>query len=139
HVTGVQTCALPILNNRFQVMAQYRKQVMLPLLRQERQRVDDSVRHLFRRARRLLGREASLLQPHQQKRVQSLLEHNQTLRIIHEKHAALQQSWNRTSSNGHEMVQALKDWCAQAEATRIRVLQDFAADRRTYRQEPATV
>ncbi|NLY57268.1 MAG: acyl-CoA desaturase, partial [Gammaproteobacteria bacterium] len=52
------------------------------------------------------------------------------------KQQSLQQIWGRTSSNGHEMVQALKDWCAQAEATRIRVLEDFAAHLRTYSLQP---
>ena len=140
-IAGKQTLDLDtaraILNNRFQIMAQYRQRVMRPLARQEMQRVDHSMRHLLRRAKRLLGRETSLLAPQQLARIQYVLEHNQTLRIIHEKHQALQQIWSRTSSNGHDMVQALKDWCAQAEATRIRVLADFAAHLRTYALQPA--
>lgn len=135
-IAGKQTLDLDtaraILNNRFQVMAQYRRTVIRPLVRQEMQRVDDSMRQLLRHVRRLMGREASLLEPQQQAHIQRVLEHNQALRIIHEKHVALQQIWSRTSSNGHEMVQALRDWCAQAEATRIRVLADFAAHLRTY-------
>ncbi|MFA5677799.1 MAG: acyl-CoA desaturase [Pseudomonas sp.] len=141
-IEGKQTLDLDtaraILNNRFQVMAQYRKTVIRPLVRQEMQRVDDSMRHLLRRAKRLLGREASLLKPQQQARVQTLLEQSQTLRVMHEKQVALQQIWGRTSSNGHEMVQALMEWCAQAEATRIRVLADFAAHLRTYTLQPTT-
>lgn len=142
-IEGKQTLdmdtARAILNNRFQIMAQYRKAVIRPLLRQEMQRVDDSLRHLFRRAKRLLGRESSLLAPQQHARIQSALEHSQSLRIIHEQHMALQKIWSRTSSNGHDMVLALKEWCAQAEATRIRVLEDFAAHLRTYTLQPSAV
>src|SRR5690606_1363322 len=54
--------AMAILNNRFQIMAQYRKLVIKPLVQLELQRADASVRHQFRRAKRLLSREPSLLQ-----------------------------------------------------------------------------
>lgn len=140
-IEGKQTMdmdtAMAILNNRFQIMAQYRKQVIKPLAQQEMQRVDDSVRHLFRRAKRLLGRETSLLEPQQEAKIQTILEQSQPLRIIYEKRLALQQIWTRTSSNGHEMLQALSDWCAQAEATGIKALRDFAAQLRTYSLQPA--
>ena len=139
-IEGKQTLdmdtAMAILNNRFQIMAQYRKQVIKPLAQQEMQRVDDSVRHLFRRAKRLLGRETSLLEPQQEAKIQTILEQSQSLRIIYEKRLALQQIWTRTSSNGHEMLQALSDWCAQAEATCIKALRDFAAQLRTYSLQP---
>lgn len=141
-IEGKQTLDLDtaraILNNRFQVMAQYRRTVIRPLVRQEMQKVDDSMRHLLRRAKRLLGRESSLLAPQQHARIQSALEQSQPLRTIHEQHVALQKIWSRTSSNGHDMVQALKDWCAEAEATRIRVLEDFAAHLRTYTLQPSS-
>src|SRR5690606_6201279 len=130
-IQGKQTLdmdtAMAILNNRFQIMAQYRKQVIKPLVQQEMHRVDASVRHLFRRAKRLLGREPSLLEPQQEARIQTILEQSQALRITYEKRLALQQIWTRTSSNGHEMLQALSDWCTQAEATGIKALRDFAA------------
>ncbi|MFD2882477.1 acyl-CoA desaturase [Pseudomonas lini] len=53
--------AMAILNNRFQIMAQYRKLVIAPLVKQELEKVDHSVRHQFYRAKRLLSRETSLL------------------------------------------------------------------------------
>ncbi|UAW98306.1 acyl-CoA desaturase [Halopseudomonas nanhaiensis] len=139
-VEGKQTLdmdtAMAILNNRFQIMAQYRKLVIKPLLRQELQKMDDSVRHVFRRAKRLLSREPSLLEPRQEERVQTMLSHSQTLRVIYEKRLALQQIWGRTSANGHDMLQALRDWCAQAEASGIKSLQDFAMVLRSYSLQP---
>lgn len=140
-VEGKQTLdmdtAMAILNNRFQIMAQYRKLVIKPLLRQELHKMDDSVRHVFRRAKRLLSREPSLLEPRQEERVQTMLSHSQSLRIIYEKRLALQQIWGRTSANGHDMLHALREWCAQAEASGIKALQDFAATLRTYSLQPA--
>ncbi|RHW20676.1 delta-9 fatty acid desaturase DesA [Pseudomonas jilinensis] len=129
--------AMAILNNRFQIMAQYRKLVIKPLVQQELERVDASVRHLFRRAKKLLSRETSLLGNQQQERIERMLDHSQALKVIYEKRLALQQIWGRTSANGHDMLQALRDWCQQAEASGIKALQEFAATLRTYSLQPA--
>ena len=141
-VEGKQTLdmdtAMAILNNRFQIMAQYRKLVIKPAVRSELARMDESVRHLFRRAKRLLSRETSLLDDRHQARIQTMLEHSQALKVIYEKRLALQQIWGRTSANSHEMLQALKDWCNQAEESGIKTLQEFADSLRTYSLRPAS-
>jgi hypothetical protein len=87
--------AMAILNNRFQIMAQYRKLVIGPLVKQELEKVDHSVRHQFHRAKRLLSRETSLLDDRHHVRIQNMLEHSQALKVIYEKRLALQQIWAR--------------------------------------------
>ncbi|MBI6955832.1 fatty acid desaturase [Pseudomonas sp. B21-023] len=128
--------AMAILNNRFQIMAQYRKLVIGPLVKQELDKVDTSVRHRFRRAKRLLSRETSLLQDRHHARIESLLAHSQALKTIYEKRLALQQIWARTSANGHDMLAAMKDWVHEAEASGIQSLRDFAAQLKTYSLRP---
>ena len=129
--------AMAILNNRFQIMAQYRKLVIKPLVQHELQRADGSVRHQFRRAKRLLSREPSLLQDDQQARIDVILEQSQSLRVIYEQRLALQQIWTRTSANGHEMLAAMKQWVQDAEASGIQSLREFAEHLRTYSLKPA--
>ncbi|AZL76228.1 fatty acid desaturase [Pseudomonas sichuanensis] len=128
--------AMAILNNRFQIMAQYRKLVIGPLVKQELDKVDASVRHRFRRAKRLLSRETSLLQDRHHVRIESMLAHSQALKTIYEKRLALQQIWARTSANGHDMLAAMKDWVHEAEASGIQSLRDFAAQLKTYSLRP---
>ena len=128
--------AMAILNNRFQIMAQYRKLVIGPLVKQELARVDASVRHHFRRAKRLLSRETSLLQDRHHVRIESMLAHSQALKTIYEKRLALQQIWARTSANGHDMLAAMKDWVHDAETSGIHALRDFAAQLKTYSLRP---
>ena len=130
--------AMAILNNRFQIMAQYRKLVIAPLVKQEVAKADASVRHHFRRAKRLLSRETSLLDESHQARIQRMLEDSQALKVIYEKRLALQQIWVKTSSNGHEMLEAIKQWVADAEASGIQSLRDFAEQLKTYSLRPAT-
>ncbi|MGK9066332.1 delta-9 fatty acid desaturase DesA [Stutzerimonas chloritidismutans] len=129
--------AMAILNNRFQIMAQYRKQVIGPLVRLEVERADASVRHHLRRAKRLLAREPSLLQDDQHARIAVILEQSQSLKVIYEQRLALQQIWTRTSANGHEMLNAIKQWVQDAEASGIQSLREFAEQLRTYSLAPA--
>ncbi|KTS75216.1 aminotransferase [Pseudomonas oryzihabitans] len=129
--------AMAILNNRFQIMAQYRKQVIGPLLRQERVSAAPSQRPLFRRARSLLARETSLLKTRHKVRIDELLEHSQTLKLIYEKRLALQQIWARTSANGHDMLAATRQWIGEAEASGIHSLREFAEQLKTYSLRPA--
>ncbi|APQ11796.1 aminotransferase [Pseudomonas oryzihabitans] len=129
--------AMAILNNRFQIMAQYRKQVIGPLLRQERVSAAPSQRPLFRRARSLLARETSLLKTRHKVRIDELLEHSQALKLIYEKRLALQQIWARTSANGHDMLAATRQWIGEAEASGIHSLREFAEQLKTYSLRPA--
>ncbi|GAB6388795.1 delta-9 fatty acid desaturase DesA [Stutzerimonas marianensis] len=129
--------AMAILNNRFQIMAQYRKLVIGPLVRLELERADTSVRHHLRRAKRLLAREPSLLHDEQQARIAVILEQSQSLKVIYEQRLALQQIWTRTSANGHEMLNAIKQWVQEAEASGIQSLREFAEHLRTYSLMPA--
>jgi hypothetical protein len=129
--------AMAILNNRFQIMAQYRKLVIAPLVKQELEKVDHSVRHQFHRAKRLLSRETSLLDERHHLRIQGMLEHSQALKVIYEKRLALQQIWLKTSSNGHDMLAAIKEWVHEAEASGIQSLRDFAHQLKTYSLRPS--
>lgn len=131
--------AMAILNNRFQIMAQYRKLVIAPLVKQELAKVDISVRHQFRRAKRLLAREPSLLQDTQQQRIDAMLAQSQALKVIYEKRLALQQIWVKTSANGHDMLEAIKQWVNEAEASGIQSLRDFAEQLKTYSLRPAAM
>jgi len=128
--------AMAILNNRFQIMAQYRKLVIGPLVKQELDRVDTSVSHHFRRAKRLLSRETSLLEDRHHVRIESMLAHSQALKTIYEKRLALQQIWARTSANGHDMLAAMKEWVHEAETSGIHALRDFASQLKTYSLRP---
>ena len=129
--------AMAILNNRFQIMAQYRKLVIGPLVKQELAKADESVRHLFRRAKRLLSRETSLLEERHHARIQDLLAQSQSLQVIYEKRLALQQIWVKTSANGHDMLAAIKQWVHEAEASGIQSLREFAEQLKTYSLRPA--
>ena len=92
---------------------------------------------LSRRVRKLLVREPVLLDNTAQSRLREVLASNQALQTVHEFRERLRQMWSGANMSNEKLVQHLKEWIAQAEASRIKVLQDFAASLRGYAMQPA--
>lgn len=117
---------------RFQVMARYTREVVLPMLRDERKRASKTSRSLLRRARLLLVRDSFIMEPAQKTRLASVLENFQNLRIVYQFRNNLQDIWNRSTASQKELLEALQVWCQQAEATKIDALLRFARRLKTY-------
>ncbi len=76
---------MAIINNRFQIMVQYKKMVIGPMVRDEKSRACTKTRKLFNSARKFLAREHSLLIPDHQERIGKLLDSSHVLKTIYEK------------------------------------------------------
>ena len=122
---------LAIVNNRFKIMAQYQKTVIAPLVKYEYDRVKGSERELLRRARILLSRELSLLEQGQLRSIENIVESREVLRVIYEKRLALQAIWEKIK-NSNERIDALNEWCRQAEESGIHALQEFSKHLKSY-------
>jgi stearoyl-CoA desaturase (Delta-9 desaturase) len=121
-----------LMQNRFQVMARYRREVISPVFREEKARASDATRDFFRRANSLLHRDESLMSERGRERLSKLVAENETLAAIYQYRLRLQEIWSRTSNNSQEMVDALCEWCREAEASGIRALQEFSAQLKAY-------
>jgi len=126
-----------IANNRFDIMRQYRKRVMEPVLRQQKALMDDEIRPRYRKIRRLLSRDITLIKPAEKAHLDTALESNQALRKIYEMSHELQALWRSRGVKPQEKLQALMHWCREAEASGIRYLEDFAAHLRAYSLRPS--
>ena len=121
-----------LITHRFQVMARYRRDVIMPVFREEKQRACDATRAFFRRAGGLLHRDETLIDEQAKRRLTQLTEHNETLATIYQYRLRLQAIWGRTSQSSQEMLDALVQWCQEAEASGIEALQEFAGRLRGY-------
>ena len=121
-----------ILTNRFRVMAYYCKDVLLPVLREERRHLSTSAQGLFKHARRLLVRDETLLDHQARAKLDELLSVSKRLKIAYVYKQRLQQIWKRSTVDHDALLFALREWCRQAEAAGISVLQDFARGLRGY-------
>ena len=128
-----------VLTNRFQVLARYGREVALPVLRQERARADASVRALLRQARAALLRDESLVNDEARARLQRALERSRELRVVWQFRERVQAVWARSAASQKERLEALQEWCSQAEATGIEALAAFASRLRGYALRPLRI
>lgn len=127
-----------LLKFRMQVMATYAREVVIPTLREERQKASDKGRAMLRRAKSALIREESLMGPKQQTRLQVILDNFQSLNTTYEFRQRLQDIWNQRQASQKELMDALQEWCQQAEATGLEALERFSMRLRQLVPQEAT-
>ena len=125
-----------VVLNRFYIMAEFARTVIIPVLRMELRRMDKSYRQFLKRHRKLLLREETQMSEYERHYLQDLLKASQSLRIVHEYRQQLQALWGRTTASHEKLLAALQDWCTQAEASGIQALQEFARSLRSYTLQP---
>jgi fatty-acid desaturase len=121
-----------LAHNRFQVMARYRREVIRPVLREEKARASEAARAAIRRAKSVFWRNERLIGEREQRRLERARAYSERLEAIYQYRLRLQQIWSRTSQSSTEMVDALRQWCRDAEQSGIDALEDFARQLRAY-------
>ncbi|CDZ75862.1 Fatty acid desaturase [Legionella massiliensis] len=124
-----------VIGNRFQIMSHYYSRVVRPILQHERS-VNKADKRLFQRAGSLFRRQDSLLSPKAKSRLQALLERYERLRMVYNYRQSLQNIWLKTASSQKELVDALQQWCKQAEESGLEVLRQFAIQIKGYVPQP---
>lgn len=121
-----------VVLGRLYVMADFGRNVVAPVLREELRKADDSRRRVLKRTKVLLLREEARLDDRDRARLRSVLDMSQALCTVYEFRMSLQSLWNRTTVSHEKLLASLQDWCMQAEASGIQVLQEFAQSLRGY-------
>ena len=127
-----------VVNNRFQVMSHYYNRVVRPILRHVKESdVESKIdKKLVQRAGALLRREEGLLSPRANTRLQALLERYEQLRVVYNYRRSLQNVWLKTAASQKDLVEALQQWCKQAEESGLEVLHQFAQQLKGYVPKP---
>jgi stearoyl-CoA desaturase (delta-9 desaturase) len=120
-----------LLLNRFQIMARYSREVIAPVFAQEAQKANQAESGFLSRAKKLLVRESSLLDDAAKLRLEQFLETHKPMQVVYQFKERLRDLWAQTSMKEKEMVEALQKWCAEAEATGVSALKEFAAHLKT--------
>ena len=121
-----------VIVNRMHILREYTRNVTLPVFRNELNR-----QGITRRARRLLIRRPQLLDEASRQRLRALLANNPKLATVVEFRERLQALWEGRHVSNERLIAQLKEWCAQAEASGIKVLQDYARALKHYTVAPA--
>jgi len=125
-----------VVTARFHVMAQFTRDVLHHVHREELKKADPSDREswtLLKRAKRLMVRETALLDETARSVLRKALEINATFKTVYAMKQKLADVWQRSATTQEHLRHAIEEWCHQAEATGIKALQDFSRKLRCYR------
>ena len=124
-----------IIVTRMHVLRDYTRHVTLPVLRMEKAKAAGD--RALKRARMLMVRQPQLLDDAAKERLRELLSENAALETVHEFRERLQALWSGANVSNERLLAQLKDWCNEAEASGIQVLEEFAARLRGYQLQMA--
>jgi len=121
-----------LISGRFHVMADYARQVINKVHREEIKNAETATRKLLKPSRVLLVRESSLMDDKQKNMLARCLEQSRALAVVYEFREQLQQIFAERSATPERLLTQLQEWCRRAEATGIAALEDFAQSLRCY-------
>ena len=123
-----------LIRNRFHVLKLYGAQVIGPVLKAEFKGAH--ARRRLRRFRKWLTREDLVLNSQQRKTLEDAIRQSNTLKIVVEFKQRLK-ALMQPSVKDTDRLARLQEWCANAEATGIKTLDDFAKQLRGYSMRTA--
>jgi stearoyl-CoA desaturase (delta-9 desaturase) len=123
-----------VIANRYDVMAKYAKSVR-HAFREEFEHLKHKAEleaRFLKSSRKLMQREPGKLESSQKAQLVELFQHSKALETMHQMRVELGAIWERSHSTRDQLLQQLQDWCARAEASGIKSLQDFSLRLRSY-------
>lgn len=129
-------CVRAMVTSRLHIMADYAKQVTLPVLKAEMLQADSSYREALKRVQKAIIRERSRMTAPQIENLNQILHDNLQLQTVYEYQQRLTELWSRKYKNNESMLRAILEWCQEAEKTGIRVLEEFARSLKGYSLQP---
>ncbi|KZY29107.1 MULTISPECIES: fatty acid desaturase [unclassified Oleiphilus] len=124
---------MAIIHNRFYVLSQYHKNVMIPVIQAQKAKMQEQEKIMFKKAKKLLVREENLVKSTEKSRINEMLDHDVMIKTIYEMSQALQDIWKKhPGSRFQEKLNELSEWCKQAEKSGIESLEEFAKSLRHY-------
>ncbi len=126
-----------VVSNRLHVMADDRRMVVKRVHREEVKKAPLDLRAKLKPLARLMARAEDRLDEVERGALDEALGLNQRLETVYGFRQRLQEIYEQRSTSRESLLQALQEWCVQAETTGIQALQDFARSLRGYTLQPA--
>jgi stearoyl-CoA desaturase (delta-9 desaturase) len=124
-----------VIANRFHVLKLYGRRVIAPVVHADVE--EDFPRPQLVRLRKLMIREDDS-DPKARQWLETALQGNQTLQTVYHFKQQLKALWGQQSGKtDSDRLKRLQTWCAEAEASGIRVLRDFAQQLQAYTAQAA--
>lgn len=130
--------ALAAANDRFRIMAQFKRQVMAVHLRED-QRIRLSAGKHYRRLSRWLTQSQEQWDETRKEWMHDFFARHPELHNLYHLKEELEQLWTLRTRSKDELVEAFKAWCEKAEGAGVQTLADFSAMLKQYSLQPAPV
>lgn len=124
-----------VVANRFHILKLYGSRVARPVLSAECKKATGAALQRLRWLRKLIIREGVELDANLKAKLQDALSSNPTVSTVYEFKLRLKSLWNHRLKDQPDPLQRLQAWCADAEASGIAALQDFAQQLKAYRSQ----
>lgn len=122
-----------LIAGRMVVMARYSRDVLARVCREQpTTKGDTAYTRMLRHFRKALHYDERYMPPALQPDFNQALSNNRELAFVYQKKCALQALLSRTNASANELLQPLQDWCAEAERSGIKALQDFTRRLKSY-------
>jgi stearoyl-CoA desaturase (delta-9 desaturase) len=128
-----------VVTNRFHLIKLYGRRVIAPVLRGQTDAELGFTRRQLARVRKLMIREDARLRddPRTRQWLEAALQRNQALQTVYAFMQRLKTLTGGTTGKTESDLKRLQTWCAEAEASGIRVLGDFARQLQAYTVQAA--
>ncbi len=123
-----------VIANRYDVMAKYAKSIK-HAWKEELEHLKHKAeleKRFLKSSRKLMQREPGKLADAHHEQLSELFQHSKALETMHHMRVELGAIWERSHFTREQLLQKLQDWCARAEASGIKSLQDFSLRLRSY-------
>lgn len=121
-----------LVSHRYQVLKHYFKEVTVPVMKGEMQKASDSASQLGRRMRKALANDGRWLEPEAQTRLRNWVSEHPSTATVVEYRRRLAELMARSGKSSQAMLEALQQWCNEAEASGIQALEDYSRKLRSY-------
>jgi len=118
-------------------MSRYARVVVTKVYREEKSKANIATRKLLKRGKQLIIRPATRMDAKARIMLEELLRQNRAMQIVYDFGQRLQAIWTEKTATQESLLNSLREWCEEAEATGIEALQEFARSLRTYTLQPA--
>ena len=125
-----------LLGAQWHVLADYSKQVLARVHREELKGAAHESRSLLKRVRPLINKNEILLSEKQKSLLAKSLSENAALAKVYGFRQSLQEIFHQRQASEESLLQQLQNWCKTAEESGIAALAEFAAVVRAYSLEP---
>ena len=123
-----------VIANRYDVMAKYAKSVKAAWYEEldHLKTKAELEKRFLKSSRKLLQREPAKLEASHKQQLVELFQHSKALQTMHEMRVELGAIWERSHFTRDQLLQQLQDWCARAEKSGIKSLEEFSMRLRSY-------